>query len=247
MDEADVKKTRIAAVGDIHIREADHGKWTEYFKTVSREADVLLLCGDLTDNGRVHEAEILAEELKVCSIPVVAVLGNHDYDLNEQDAIKKILSNDNVFILDGEWAVVGDLGFAGIKGFGGGFDQFMLSTLGEQTIKKFVQETVDDALRLDRALTFLDRDYAHLKKIVLLHYAPIKATILGEPEPIYPFLGSSHLADPINRRKVEAVFHGHAHSGTLEGTTSKGVKVFNVAKPLLLKSGYQVPYYLFEV
>jgi Icc-related predicted phosphoesterase len=239
--------SRIAAVGDIHVRENDHGKWHSYFRTVSEKADILLLCGDLTDTGHLNEAEVLAEELKSCSIPVVGVLGNHDYERDQQKAIKKMLEKQGVCMLDGEFIVIGGIGFAGVKGFGGGFDKHMLSMFGENSMKAFVQEAVDDALRLDRALAHLDTEYADIKKIVITHYAPIKATVMGEPEEIFPFLGSSRLVEPINRRQVLAAFHGHAHVGTLEGVTSAGVKVFNVAKPILTKAGYEVPFYLFEV
>ncbi|WP_299759165.1 metallophosphoesterase [uncultured Pontibacter sp.] len=241
------KKTRIAAVGDIHVRETDRGKYEEYFTKVSEEADVLLLCGDLTDTGRTAEAEVLAEELKSCSIPVVAVLGNHDYERDNQKAIRKVLIKQNVHMLDGDSVVIGNVGFAGVKGFGGGFDNSMLGMFGEPMIKQFVQEAVDEALKLDGALSRIDSDTVDVKKIAVLHYAPIKATIIGEPEQIFPFLGSSRLAEPINRREVVAAFHGHAHIGTLEGETSKGVKVFNVSKPILQKEGYDPPFFIFEV
>ena len=243
----ELKKTRIAAVGDIHVKENDHGKWTDFFKDVSRQADILILAGDLTDTGHLNEAEILKEELKACSIPVVAVLGNHDFERDQQKTIKKMLESDHVHILDGEAVVLNNIGFAGIKGFGGGFDRYMLSMFGEQMFKNFVQEAVDEALKLDRALAHLENHYDDdLKKIVVMHYAPIKDTIEGEPHEIWPFMGSSRLVEPINRRQVEAVFHGHAHVGTLEGHTSAGVKVFNVAKPILHKV-QQAPYYIFEV
>jgi Icc-related predicted phosphoesterase len=159
-----------------------------------------------------------------------------------------MLESDQVHVLDGEAVVVQNIGFAGVKGFGGGFDRYMLSMFGETMFKQFVQEAVDEALKLDRALAHLENHYDEsMKKIVVLHYAPIKDTIEGEPHEIWPFLGSSRLVEPINRRQVDAVFHGHAHVGTLEGQTSAGVKVFNVAKPILQKAGYQVPYYVYEV
>lgn len=240
-------KTKIAAIGDIHVRETDTGKWEEFFKHVSENADVLLLCGDLTDTGRLAEAEVLAHELKYCNIPVVAVLGNHDYERDHQKGIRKTLMRENVHLLDGDCVVIGDVGFAGVKGFGGGFDKGMLGMFGEQMIKNFVQEAVDEALKLDGALARLDSEHENLKKIVLLHYSPIKATVVGEPEQIFPFLGSSRLAEPINRREVVAAFHGHAHIGTLEGETSKGVKVYNVSKPILDKMDLEFPYYLLEV
>lgn len=246
--DAEVKKTRIAAVGDIHVRETDKGKWIEYFKEVSKNADVLAICGDLTDTGDESEAQILADELHACTIPVVAVLGNHDFEKGRHKLIRQIVQRENVHILDGEAVVIGDVGFAGVKGFGGGFDNYMLSMFGEGAMKAFVQEAVDEALRLDRALARLDADHEHVsKKIAIMHYSPIRETIIGEPEPIHPFLGSSRLSEPLNRRQVAAAFHGHAHIGTLEGKTSAGVKVFNVAKPILAKAGFKCPYFLFEI
>lgn len=243
----ETKKTRIAAVGDIHVRETDKGKWVDYFKEVSHKADVLVICGDLTDTGDEGEAQVLAEELRACSIPVVGVLGNHDYEKGRHKLIRQMVQNDNVHILDGEAIVIGDLGFAGVKGFGGGFDNHMLSMFGEGAMKAFVQEAVDEALHLDRALARLDQENENIKKIAIMHYSPIKETVIGEPESIYPFLGSSRLAEPLSRRQVVAAFHGHAHIGTLEGQTSNGVKVYNVAKPILTKAGYTFPFYLLEI
>jgi Icc-related predicted phosphoesterase len=239
-------KFRIAAIGDIHVRETDKGKWTDYFRTVSEQADVLLLCGDLTDSGHATEAEVLAEELKACSIPVVGVLGNHDFDEDQQVEIKKALVSEHVHLLDGDSVVIGNVGFAGVKGFCGGFDKFMMPLFGEGMMKQFVQSVVDESLKLDRALSRLESEHTDIKKIVVLHYAPIKETVIGEPEQIFPFLGSSRLVEPINRRQVVAAFHGHAHAGTLEGKTSAGVKVFNVAKVILQKAGFDPPFYLFE-
>lgn len=246
MEESE-KKVRIAAIGDIHIRETDTGKWKDCFIKASETADILLISGDLTDTGSVKEAAVLKKELEGCTIPIVAVLGNHDYERGDQKEVKHMLEHENFHILDGEAVIIKDVGFAGVKGFGGGFDNYMLSMFGEDSMKKFVQEAVDEALKLDRALTRLEGEHDDLKKIVILHYSPIKATVVGEPEQIFPFLGSSRLAEPINRRKVEAVFHGHAHIGTLEGSTSKGVKVFNVARPILQKSGLEHPFFIFEV
>ena len=241
------KKTRIAAVGDIHVRETDKGKWIEYFKEVSRQADVLLICGDLTDTGDEGEAQVLSDELRACTIPVVSVLGNHDFEKGRHKLIRQIIQKENVHVLDGEAVAIGGVGFAGIKGFGGGFDKHMLSMFGEGAMKAFVQEAVDEALRLDRALARLDAEYDCTRKIALLHYSPVRDTVVGEPEVIYPFLGSSRLAEPLNRRQVSAAFHGHAHVGTLEGKTSSGIPVFNVSKPILVKAGYKYPFYMFEV
>jgi Icc-related predicted phosphoesterase len=241
------QNVRIAAVADIHVRETDHGKWSPCFKKVSNDADILLICGDLTDTGDEVEAEVLAEELKSCSIPIIAVLGNHDYEKNRHKLIRQVLVNNGVQILDGEATVVKGIGFAGVKGFGGGFDNHMLSMFGEGAMKAFVQEAVDEALHLDRALARLDQEYNKIPKIAVMHYAPIKETIEGEPEVIYPFLGSSRLAEPLNRRNVIAAFHGHAHAGVLEGETSNGIKVFNVARPILQKEGFECGFFVFDV
>jgi Icc-related predicted phosphoesterase len=240
-------KTRIAAVADIHVKQTDKSKWVGFFKEVSQQADVLLICGDLTDTGDEEEAKVLCDELKACTIPVVAVLGNHDHEKGRHKLIRQILQNDNVHILDGESIIIANIGFAGIKGFGGGFDRYMLSYFGETAMKAFVQEALDEELHLERALDQLDKQQEGIKKIAVLHYAPIQETVKGEPEQIFPFLGSSRLAEPLIRKQVVAVFHGHAHVGTLEGTLSNGVKVYNVAKPILQKAGYPCPYYLLEV
>ena len=238
---------RVAAVGDIHVKETDKGKWVDYFKEVSRNADVLVISGDLTDTGDEVEAQILADELKSCTIPVVAVLGNHDYEKGRHKLIRKILQNDQVHVLDGEAIVIKGVGFAGIKGFGGGFDNHMLSMFGEGAMKAFVQEAVDEALHLDRALARIEQEHENMKKIAVLHYSPVKETVEGEPEVIYPFLGSSRLAEPLERRNVFAAFHGHAHAGKLEGKTHKGIPIYNVAKHILQKAGYNPLYYILEV
>ncbi|GAA4327552.1 metallophosphoesterase family protein [Flaviaesturariibacter amylovorans] len=236
---------RVAAVGDIHVREGDAGKWGDFFKQASQEADVLAIVGDLTDTGDEGEAEVLANELKSCSIPVVAVLGNHDYEKGRHKLIRSILMKAHVHVLDGEGVVIRGVGFAGVKGFGGGFDRHLLSMFGEGAMKSFVQEAVDEALHLERALSRLEQDYQVEKKIALMHYAPIKETVVGEPEQIFPFLGCSRLAEPLSRHRVVAAFHGHAHVGTLEGHTPDGIPVYNVAKPILNKQGK--PFYILEV
>jgi Icc-related predicted phosphoesterase len=241
------KKIRVAAVADIHVKTSDKGKWADYFREISKQADILLIGGDLTDTGDEVEAQILSEELKNCNIPVVVVLGNHDHEKGRQKLIRQTIQNEHVHVLDGEVVVVGNIGIAGIKGFGGGFDNHMLSMFGEEGMKAFVRESVNEELRLDRALNRLDQDYENIKKIVLMHYAPIKATVMGEPEQIFPFLGCSRLAEPLNRQEIVAVFHGHAHKGVLEGETQTGLKVYNVAKPILQRAGFALPVFIIEV
>lgn len=243
----ETRKTRIAAVGDIHVYESDKGKWVHLFEKISRAADVLLITGDLTHTGDESEAEVLLEELRACTIPVVAVLGNHDYEKGRHKLIRQILLRHNhMHVLDGESVVINGIGFAGVKGFGGGFDSHMLSMFGEASMKAFVQEAVDEALRLERALARLDQEHEGIRKIALLHYSPVSETVVGEPEVIFPFLGSSRLAEPLVRRKVVAAFHGHAHAGNLDAEVS-GVKIFNVAQPVLQKEGVADGFFLFEL
>jgi Icc-related predicted phosphoesterase len=244
---SDDTRLRIAAVADLHVRDSEKGKWVEYFKEVSKKADVLVICGDLTDTGDENEARVLNEDLKSCTIPVLAVLGNHDFEKGRQKVIRQILQNERVRLLDGEAIVIKNIGFAGVKGFGGGFDAGMLSKFGEDAIKIFVNEAVDETLNLDRALSRLDEENEDIKKVALLHYSPIAATVAGEPETVYPFLGSSRLAEPLTRRKVVVAFHGHAHKGTFEGEAPGGVKVYNVAKSILTREGYQFPFFLYEI
>ncbi|MDJ1470801.1 metallophosphoesterase [Cytophagaceae bacterium DM2B3-1] len=242
-----LKSKQIAAIGDIHIKATDRGKWKECFQSVSEQAFALILCGDLTDTGQASEAEILLEELSVCSIPVIAVLGNHDYHDNQQDEIRHVLCNNKIHVLDGESVVINGVGFAGVKGFGGGFDRFMLPRFGEEMNKAYVQAAVEESLKLDQALYRLEGDDIDILKVAVLHYSPIKETVVGEPEEIFPFLGSSYLAEPLDRREVTVAFHGHAHHGHLEGATKQGVKVFNVAKPVLHNAGYTNPFFLYEL
>lgn len=241
------KKTKIAAMADIHTKITDQGSLRSTFEQVSEDADVLVICGDLTDTGDEDEAKILGEQLDILKIPVIGVLGNHDYEKGRQKIIKQILSEHNMIILDGESTVVENVGFAGVKGFGGGFDQYMLSIFGEEMMKQYVHEVVNESLQLDRALTRLEQECPELPKVALLHYAPIKETIEGEPEQLFPFLGSSHLVEPLIRRQVSAAFHGHAHAGKLQGATTTKIPVYNVALPVLRKEYSNASYFLVDV
>ncbi|WP_293952766.1 MULTISPECIES: metallophosphoesterase [unclassified Sphingobacterium] len=228
-----MNKTTIAALGDIHMNVSQQGKWKIAFEEISEKAKVLLLCGDLTDTGDEEEAELLISELQSVKIPVLAVLGNHDYEKGRHKQIRQILIDNKIIVLDGEATVVENIGFAGVKGFGGGFDRYMLSMFGEDAMKSFVQEAVNESLLLDRALARLEQEHATIKKVALLHYAPIAETVSGEPEQIYPFLGSTHLMEPLQRRKVSAAFHGHAHAGKFEALSPTGIPIYNVAVPVL--------------
>jgi Icc-related predicted phosphoesterase len=237
------KKLKIAAVGDIHVHENSLIDYKALFQQIAAEADILLLCGDLTTLGLATEAQKLADDLRDLKIPVLAVLGNHDHHSGQMDEIKKILTKVGVLFLDDEPFEMGDVGFAGTKGFAGGFDNHMLVGFGEQIMKDFVAETISEALILENSLKTLKTKH----KIVVLHYSPIAGTLEGEPLEIFPFLGSTRLAEAIDRFEVEAIFHGHAHYGVFEGKTPRGAKVYNCAYEILYKNQPKHPYALIEV
>ncbi|HSH90693.1 MAG TPA: metallophosphoesterase [Ramlibacter sp.] len=220
---------RFAAVGDLHVTKDSAGKLRAFFAQASEASDALLLCGDLTDYGTAEEARILADELGAASVPVVAVLGNHDYESGTPEVVREILVAAGVRVLDGEACEIEGVGIAGAKGFAGGYGRGSLGAWGEPVIKMFVHEAQQEAMKLESALAKLRTP----RRIAVLHYSPIAGTIEGEPLEIFPFLGSSRLEEPLLRYPVDAIFHGHAHRGTLEGKTISGVPVYNVAKPLL--------------
>jgi len=223
-------KVRLAAIGDLHVVESKTHPYRELFQRISQEADVLALCGDLTNFGKTPEAEILAEDLMACTIPVVGVLGNHDYECGQPEEVTRILHQAGMRCLEGEPIEVKGVGFAGSKGFIGGFGRYMLSAFGEPEIKHFVQASIDENLKLESSLRMLRTD----RTVVVLHYSPIEATVVGEPLEIFPFLGSARLAETIDRFEgVRCVVHGHAHRGSHEGRTARGTPVYNVAKPVL--------------
>lgn len=236
---------RIAAIGDLHFgRTTPPGSLQPLFAQISDSADILVLCGDLTDYGLAEEARAFVKELSpAVKIPIVAVLGNHDFESNQQADIVQILKDAGVTTLDGETCEIYGIGFAGIKGFAGGFGRRALGPWGEDIIKKFVHEAVDEALKLESALARLRNE--HL--VVLLHYAPIQGTVEGEPLDIYPFLGCSRLEDPITRFPVSAVFHGHAHHGAPEGRTRTNVPVFNVSASLMREVFPDRPFRLLDL
>ena len=220
---------RVAAVGDLHCKRSSSGFLQTLFSHIAENADVLALCGDLTDRGLADEARILAKELQAVKIPKVAVLGNHDFESDAAGEVIEILAGAQVTVLDGTAIEIAGIGFAGAKGFAGGFGEHALQAWGESATKVFVREAVDETLKLESALARLRTP----GRVVLLHYAPVIDTVDGEPREIYPFLGSSRLEEPINRYAASVVFHGHAHRGQPEGKTSAGVPVYNVALPLL--------------
>jgi Icc-related predicted phosphoesterase len=227
------ERIRLAAIADLHCPRTPPDLWQSVFARVTQEADVLLLGGDLTDHGRPEEAHLLAQALTNAgvTIPVIAVLGNHDYEAGQPEAVMQILSAAGMHMLDGDVCEIGGVGFAGVKGFGGGFGQASLQPWGENATKQFVEEAVGETVKLESALAKLRTP----QRIALLHYAPIRDTVAGESPEIFPFLGSSRLEEPLNRYAVTAVFHGHAHDGQLEGCTTGGTAVYNVAAPLLQK------------
>lgn len=223
---------RIAAIGDLHCPRTSSEVLRELFHDLATEADVLLLCGDLTDYGKPDEARLLMDQLSLARpIPVLAVLGNHEFECGKQDEITRILSDGGVTVLDGTALEVLGVGFAGVKGFCGGFGPRALQPWGEAALKQFARESVEETVKLESALAKLRTP----SKIVLMHYSPIVETVRGEPPEIFAFLGSSRMEEPINRYEVTALFHGHAHNGTSEGRTLAGTPVYNVALPLLSK------------
>ncbi len=226
---------RVAALGDLHMKEDAAGYYKELFTELNDTADILCLAGDLTDFGKTKEAENLAEDLRVLKIPVVAVLGNHDYECGQPEEVARILRQAGVCMLGENAHIHKGIGFAGAKGFGGGFGRRMLGAFGEPAVKAFVQETIDECHKLEIALRSLHTE----KKIVVLHYAPVEETVIGEPEQIYAYLGSSRLAETLDRFDITAVVHGHAHRGSHRGKTPRGIPVFNVAAGIEKDGGKQ--------
>lgn len=220
---------RIAAVSDIHYQKSDQGTLQSLFAQVADHADILLLPGDLTDYGLPEEARLLAQDLKNVKIPMIGVLGNHDFESGQQEEVARILSDTGLRLLDGDSVEIRGIGFAGTKGFAGGFGRRALAPWGEKAIKDFVQESVNEALKLEMALGRLRTS----QRIAIVHYSPIQATVVGEPPEIVAFLGSTRLEEPIDRYRATAVFHGHAHHGTAIGKTKTGIPVYNVCFPLL--------------
>jgi Icc-related predicted phosphoesterase len=221
---------RVAAVSDTHYSKASQGALVDLFAEISANADVLVLAGDLTDFGLPEEADVLAKDLvQALRIPAVGVLGNHDFEAGEEKEVARILGSAGLRLLDGDSCEIQGVGFAGVRGFCGGFGRGALGAWGEPVIKAFVHEAINEALKLETALARL----SSTMRIGIVHYAPIRDTVVGEPLEIYPFLGSSRLEEPLSRYNVNAVIHGHAHKGALEGKTTSGIPVYNVSLPLL--------------
>lgn len=239
----DTQSITLAAIGDLHVTDNNEHRYQALFEEISQKADILALCGDLTNFGKVREAEILAEDLRACTIPTVAVLGNHDYECGQADQVVKILHSAGVTVLDEQAVEIKGVGFAGVKGFVGGFGRGELGAFGESAIKGFVEESINEARKLENALRSLRTD----RCVAVLHYAPIPETVEGEPKEIYPFLGSSRLAEAIDRfDNVRFAVHGHAHRGAFEGKTPRGVPVYNCAQ-FVVAQHFDRPYALIAV
>ena len=233
---------RIAAVGDIHVGLDSRGRLAPDLAGAADCADVLLLAGDLTRSGLSAEAEVLVEELSGIGVPVVAVLGNHDVHADEDEQITSLLSAAGVHVLEGGSVELEvdetSVGIAGVIGFGGGFAGRCASDFGEPEMKAFVRRTIDSAHRLEAALDDLDSDV----RVALMHYSPVVDTLGREPLEIHAFLGSYLLAEAVDRAGADLVLHGHAHRGSERGMTPGGVKVRNVAQPVI-----GAPFRVFEI
>jgi Icc-related predicted phosphoesterase len=242
---AEPTTVRLVALGDTHYTRNSAGSLQPVLSQIPANTNIVVLCGDLTDHGLPEEALLLVRELTAAvKLPMIGVLGNHDFEAGKEAELARIFSDSGMHLLDGTAIELLGIGFAGVKGFAGGFGQRALEPWGEQIIKSFVREALDETLKLESALARL-RTHT---RIAILHYAPVAATVDGEPLEIYPFLGSSRLEDPLNRYPVTAVFHGHAHRGAPEGKTRSGTPVYNVALPLLRRTlAGQPPFRILEV
>lgn len=233
---------RVAAVADLHCRVDSAGSIAPLLATVDNEADVLLVGGDLTDTGLPQEMEVLLDELDALDVPIVAVLGNHDHENDRAPELADMLAAAGARVLDASVCEIDGVGFVGTKGFCGGFGERIVQPFGESALKAFIQSGVDEAVRLESALTKLDC----ARKLAILHYAPIRDTLEGEPLEIYPWLGTSRLASALDRHGVCAIFHGHAHHGSLAGRTPAGIPVHNVSRFVRSRAGLS-PYLIVEV
>ena len=237
------KNLRVAAIGDLHVMEESVAPYRELFTEISSAADVLVLCGDLTNFGKSTEAQILAEDLRACSIPVLGVLGNHDYECGQPEEVARILQEAGMTVLDEQATEIDGVGFAGVKGFMGGYGRGELAPFGEPIAKAFVDEAMNEARKLENALRTIRTE----RSVAVLHYSPTVETLDGEPLEIFQYLGSQRLADAIDRfDHVRAVVHGHAHHGKYEGKTPLGKPVYNVAQ-FVLRPLFGKPYTVIEV
>jgi len=233
---------RLAAVADIHLKQRDHERNVRAFSPVNDLADALVIAGDFTDHGLPGEMRSCLAVLEQIRIPIVAVLGNHDHESGNQDELAGMLRVAGVHLLDGHCFEVDGVGFAGTKGFAGGFAPYELMPFGEGGIKTFVEIAEREAIKLDYGLEQLKTPV----KVAITHYAPIKETVEGEPEPVFPFLGSSRLQRALDKHKPALAIHGHAHHGTFQGESNGGVRVCNVALAVLRQRGEPHPFTIFD-
>jgi Icc-related predicted phosphoesterase len=234
---------RIAATADLHFTPQSYDRIREVMSRVRDDADLLVLAGDLTNYGRPPEMESLLNALVRLRIPTVAVLGNHDYESGQQEELIRMMGAEGIKVLDGTGYERDGVGFAGTKGFLGGFGRGVLTAFGEPEVKAFVQAAVNETMKLERALSLLRTP----KTVVVMHYAPVPDTVHGEPAEIYPYLGSSRMAEVVDRHGANLVLHGHAHHGALDGKTTAGVPVHNVALTLLQQQDPPRAYRVFEL
>jgi Icc-related predicted phosphoesterase len=234
---------RIAATADLHFTGALHSALLDQLGRVRESADVLVVAGDLTNFGQPDEMEPLLNVVVRSRIPTIMVLGNHDYESGKQSELTRMMVAAGIKVLDGTAYERDGVGFAGTKGFPGGFGRGVLTAFGELEIKQFVQASIDEALKLERAMAQLRAP----KRVVILHYSPIAATVLGESPEIYPFLGTSRLAEVVDRNGADMILHGHAHHGQLEGRTTGGIAVHNVAITLLQAQQPPVAYRILDI
>jgi Icc-related predicted phosphoesterase len=234
---------RIAATADLHYSAQNQGLLKEQLNRVREEADVLVVAGDLTNFGRPQEMEPLVNVLVRLRVPTIAVLGNHDYECGQEAELIRIMTSEGIKVLDGTGYERDGVGFAGTKGFIGGFGRGVLTAFGEPEIKAFVKASIDEAMKLERAMSQLRT----AKRVVVLHYAPIVATVSGEAPEIFPYLGSSRLAEVVDRHGADLIVHGHAHHGSLNGKTTAGIPVHNVAITLLQAQEPSTAYRVFDV
>jgi Icc-related predicted phosphoesterase len=218
----------------VHIDKDVVGRYRPALEHLGDKADLLLLAGDLTRHGTADEAELVAAEYRDLGVPVVTVLGNHDYNGDEPEKISETLRQAGITVLEGTSTVVetpgGRLGVAGAKGFGLGFAGRSGSDFGEPEQKAWARHGRVSADVLTRALESLPPVDA---TVALTHFAPVEATLAGEPPEIWAFLGNYLLAEAIDAAGCDLAIHGHAHAGSEKGTTAGGVPVRNVAQPVI--------------
>ena len=234
---------KIAATADVHARVEDTSLLQALVEGAGREADVLVIGGDLTDLGLPDQAEVLLDILDDCPVPVVATLGNHDYESGNAAEVSHLFVKSGVHLLDRSSVVIDEVGFSGVKGFCGGFDETLANAFGEELFKVWVNEGRMEAQALGNELRRLETE----RRVAVLHYSPIRATVEGEPPEIHAFLGTGYLAYALDEGGADIAFHGHAHNGSFRGKTQGGVPVFNVSVPVLQQEGFEQPYYVFEV